>query len=253
MKLSEAKQEFTRRTQMPAKKVFAELVVAPGSLNGKRMIATVDWVWVLENMIPEWDKSAYDTPFAIFNAENQKQAEQIQQLVAQNESLTEALNQAEAEAKAECDRCRDEQNELLAELEREKQKVAELEQRLADSLRSYTSQGSAEAQSNEVRHVQKPADEAEAVAIAANAVPHVVAGKIFEAVLTLNYKSWFKKLALHLHPDTTRLEKNAAQELFVILNDKYNEIKEKESFDWLDSFDYAPEAYYEPDVSDIPF
>lgn len=246
MKLSEAKQEFTRRTQMLAKKAFAELVVAPGSLQGKRMTATADWVWVLENMDEAWDKSAYETSLTIFNEENQKQAEQIQQLVEQNESLKEALNQAEADAKAECDRCRSEQNELLAELEREKQRVAELEQQLADSLRLYTSQSSAEAQ-------QEPADEAEAVAIAANAVPHVVAGKIFEAVLTLNYKSWFKKLALHLHPDTTRLEKNAAQELFVILSDKYNEIKEKESFHWLDSFDYAPEAYYDPDVSDIPF
>jgi anthranilate/para-aminobenzoate synthase component I len=223
VKLSEAKQEFTRRTQMPAKKAFAELVVAPGSLNGKRMTATVDWLWVLENMLPHWDKSTDETPLATFNAENQKQAEQIQQLVKQNESLTQALNQAEAE----CDRLRVEQDELLAEIEQDRQRIAQ-----AQAL---------------------PADEAEAVAIAANAVPHVVAGKIFEAVLTLNYKSWFKKLALHLHPDTTKLEKNAAQELFVILSDKYNEIKEKESFHWLDSFDYAPEAYYDPDVSDIPF
>lgn len=234
---------------MPAKKVFAELVVAPGSLNGKRMLATVDWVWVLENMLPEWDKEAVSRHLS----EARHSLSAVSEEKEEMQMLLDSLKAESCELKAEISKLRAEQNELLAELEREKQRVAELEQRLADSLRSYTSQGSAEAQSNEVRHVQKPADEAEAVAIAANAVPHVVAGKIFEAVLTLNYKSWFKKLALHLHPDTTRLEKNAAQELFVILNDKYNEIKEKESFDWLDSFDYAPEAYYDPDVSDIPF
>jgi regulator of replication initiation timing len=163
--------------------------VATGGVDNRKMRSTADWEWAVENVLPQFRL-------------NER---------GDNSELLGRLSQAElalsiAESKVE------DLEERVNDLDEENQQLMMEIQKL-------------EAEVNEANNLKT--DEEVIVFAAVNGSDEIVE-PLFESLLT-NDINWHKKLSKAFHPDTAKLNKQKAQELFILLTTIYQGIKNHET------------------------
>jgi regulator of replication initiation timing len=167
----------------------AFVVVVVSDIDDRKMRSTTDWEWAVENVLPQFRL-------------NER---------SDDPELLGRLSQAElalsiAESKAE------DLEERVNDLDEENQQLMMEIQKL-------------EAKVNEANNLKT--DEEVIVFAAVNGSDEIVE-PLFESLLT-NDIAWHKKLSKAFHPDTTKLNKQKAQELFILLTTIYQGIKNHET------------------------